>query len=197
MKNFSFYVYIGLFSVYLVVMFRTPDRSPDPEDQQPAGEERFLRIATVLFLLWWVSFLIPFVSFLFPSFMAPFSMGPAIPMAIIGTVIFALGTAVRTIAVRTLDHYFTYQLCIREEHRLIQHGIYRYLRHPSYTGTLLEAIGMLVAARSAYGLALFLVSATLLFTLRIRREEQMMRDQFGEEYESYMRSSKRLIPWIF
>lgn len=190
MQNLSFYTYLVLFSIYLIVMFRTPERSPGDNDQQPAGEERFLFVAGSLFVFWWVSFLLPFLT-------SPSSLVPPVPAAIVGVLLFATGMSVRTIAVRTLDHYFTYQLCIREEHKLIQHGIYKYLRHPSYTGTLLEAVGMLVAARSLYGLVLFLLAASSLFFLRIRREEQMMCDQFGEEYQAYQKRTYRLIPWIF
>jgi protein-S-isoprenylcysteine O-methyltransferase Ste14 len=40
-------------------------------------------------------------------------------------------------AMRTLGEYFTFQVMIREDHKLIAHGPYKYLMHPSYTGTLL------------------------------------------------------------
>lgn len=37
-------------------------------------------------------------------------------------------------AMRTLGEYFTFQVMIREDHKLISHGPYKYLMHPSYTG---------------------------------------------------------------
>lgn len=186
----SLLVYSVLFAIYVIVVWKTPERSPGPNDLRPAGEERFSQLAIGLFLCWWVAFLLPFVT-------SPWTVLPLWPSIVAGCVIFAGGMLVRTVAVRTLEHYFTYQLCIREEHQLVQHGIYRVLRHPSYTGTILEAVGMLLVARSLVGLVLFGASAGLLFALRIRREEQMMLNQFGDEYRAYMAKTWRLFPGLF
>ncbi len=186
----SFVVYLVLFVIYVLVVVLTPDRSPSEQDTQPSGEDRFTRLATLLFLCWWIAFLLP-------MFTSPWEAMPLWPSVGVGVFLFALGSVVRKVAVQTLGRLFTYQLCIREEHRIVQEGIYRWIRHPSYTGTLLEALGMLVAARSLYGLCLFAVAASWLFALRIRREEQMMLDQFGDDYRDYMKRTYRFIPWVF
>lgn len=188
--SISFFFYLALFACYVIVVWLTPDRSPTSHDQQPSGEDRFSRVATGLFLCWWVSFFLPF-------FTTPWFVLPLWPSTGIGFSLFVLGIVVRMTAIRTLGHFFTYQLCIREQHALIRHGIYRYIRHPSYTGTLLEAIGMLLVARSLYGLILFGLSAFVLFYMRIQREEQMMLDHFGDDYLRYKEQSWRLIPWVF
>ena len=39
-----------------------------------------------------------------------------------------------------------------------------------------------------------LVSFALLYFLRVPREEQMMLDQFGDEYQAYMKRTGRVIP---
>ena len=186
----STYVYSTLLAIYIFVMWRTPQREPEENDKKIHGEERFLRIAMVLFSCWWISFLLPFFT---PSL----SCLPPLPFAIAGTIIFVAGSIIRTAAIRTLGSNFTYKLCIREKHDFVQSGLYRYIRHPSYTGTLLEAIGMMVAARSLYGLTLFLLSATLLFIFRFYREERMLVREFGPSYIKYQQNTKRLIPWLF
>jgi protein-S-isoprenylcysteine O-methyltransferase Ste14 len=188
--NLSLIVYSVLLAIYIAVMWQTPDRSPTSDDHKPPDEERFHKFALVIFALWWLSFALPF-------FTPTLSLCSEIYCAIIGIVIFAFGTTIRTIAIRTLGHNFTYLLCIRKQHQLIRSGIYRYIRHPSYTGTLLEVIGMMIAARSHYGLALFMASSIALFIVRIRREERLLSQHFGSEYIEYSRSTKRLIPWIF
>lgn len=183
-------VYSVLLAIYLVVLWRTPDRDPGEEDVQPEGEAHFLKVAQVLMVFWFVSFVLPYVTPAVSWFDAWWCAG-------VGAAIFAMGTGVRTLAIRTLGENFTYALCIRKEHELVQKGLYRWIRHPSYTGTLLEVIGMMVAARSLAGLLVFLVSAGWLFTMRIEREERMLRGRFGQAYEAYMARTKRFVPWLF
>lgn len=183
-------VYTILLSIYIVILWKTPDRSPGPEDRLIAGEEKFIRMAMVLNVLWLFSLSLPYYT---PSWTA---LDERI-CVYVGSALFAIGVTVRTIAIRTLDRFFTYKLTIRKEHQLIQHGIYKVLRHPSYTGTLFEVIGMMVVGRSWIGLLVFLFSAGTIISIRIWREERMLLQNFGEEYAEYMRSTYRLIPFIF
>ncbi|KAF9896522.1 hypothetical protein BX616_007290, partial [Lobosporangium transversale] len=60
------------------------------------------------------------------------------PWHIILTVIALAGSQLRAWSFRTLSWFFTYQLTIRPNHRLITTGPYTYLRHPSYTGGVLN-----------------------------------------------------------
>ncbi|OAQ35294.1 hypothetical protein K457DRAFT_151829 [Linnemannia elongata AG-77] len=59
---------------------------------------------------------------------------------LIATVLCLLGYALRKWSFITLDRFFTYQLTIRTGHKLVQSGPYTYLRHPSYTGAILNGI---------------------------------------------------------
>ncbi|KAF9150825.1 hypothetical protein BG015_007348 [Linnemannia schmuckeri] len=58
----------------------------------------------------------------------------------VATVFCLLGYALRKWSFVTLDRFFTYQLAIRTGHKLVQTGPYSYLRHPSYTGAILNGI---------------------------------------------------------
>ncbi|ORZ28032.1 Isoprenylcysteine carboxyl methyltransferase family-domain-containing protein [Lobosporangium transversale] len=62
------------------------------------------------------------------------------PWHIIATIGAVLGYALRKWSFITLNEFFTFQLTIRPGHKLITHGPYKYLRHPSYTGGIINGI---------------------------------------------------------
>jgi protein-S-isoprenylcysteine O-methyltransferase Ste14 len=75
-------------------------------------------------------------------------------------------------------------------------GIYGVIRHPSYLGLLINALGWALAFRSGVGV---LLTALLIPPLlaRIRAEEALLRAHFGSEYEQYRQRTSRLIPGIY
>ncbi|MCB9643784.1 MAG: isoprenylcysteine carboxylmethyltransferase family protein [Myxococcales bacterium] len=175
---------------YIWDFWHAPDRSPHEEDERPPGEEKFLSFATIVFLTWWIAWFLPF-------FLKPTPWLQHWGVQVVGLFVMIGGIVLRQTAIRTLDRHFTYQLCLRPDHQIIRKGVYRLLRHPSYTGTLLEMTGLLLVGRNAIALGLFGVSAALLFAWRIQREEALLQARFGEEYREYMRTTWRLIPWLF
>jgi protein-S-isoprenylcysteine O-methyltransferase Ste14 len=84
---------------------------------------------------------------------------------------------------------------IKEEHRLIRTGPYRYVRHPIYTGILFGVLGVALARGSLAGL-LALPLFVLGFVRKMVLEERFMMAQFGDEYRAYRRETRALIPFI-
>ena len=85
---------------------------------------------------------------------------------------------------------------IRETHTLVDRGVYERIRHPMYTAAFLFTIAQtLLIANWIAGPAGLLAFLTL-YLLRVRREERMMEERFGEDYRVYMRRTKRLIPGV-
>ncbi len=82
-------------------------------------------------------------------------------------------------------------------HTLVQSGPYRCIRHPGYAGFLLMAIGLALGFSSLIGLAA--VPCLLLpgLACRMKIEEALLSEQFGEQYRDYAGKSKRLIPGIW
>jgi len=117
-------------------------------------------------------------------------------VSLAGLVLLLTGSALRVQARRTLGEYFSAVVRILPEHKLIRHGIYKHIRHPGYLGELLIYLSVPLLLHSLYG---FLVMVFLIpFILyRIRVEEQMLLEKFGDEYRDYMRKSKRFIPYVF
>jgi protein-S-isoprenylcysteine O-methyltransferase Ste14 len=115
---------------------------------------------------------------------------------IVGLSLFVAGLIVAIIAVGTLGRFYSSTLVTRQEHKLITHGLYRYTRHPIYLCVLTICIGMPVYASSVAG---FLTMSALIpiFLNRIRIEERMLTEEFGDAYRSYRVATSKLIPFIY
>ena len=96
-----------------------------------------------------------------------------------------------------LGTYWSITLELRENHRLITQGVYRYVRHPMYAALFLHSIGQALVVPNWVAGPSYLVAFGILFALRIRAEERMMLDTFGDEYVAYMARTKLLVPGIW
>jgi protein-S-isoprenylcysteine O-methyltransferase Ste14 len=114
----------------------------------------------------------------------------------LGALLFAAGGALRLWPVFVLGHRFSGLVAIQPGHQLVTSGVYRVIRHSSYLGLLVNALGWALAFRSVVGI---LLTALLLPPLlaRIRAEERMLRTQFGGEYDAYCSRTARLLPGIY
>lgn len=114
----------------------------------------------------------------------------------LGLALFALGLVMVSWAEASLGKLFSVQVTLQDGHRLVTDGLYRYLRHPRYSGVILFNLGIAFAFRS--WLALVLVTAVVLVLLwRIHDEEHLMHEAFGTEWETYTKRSWRLMPLVY
>jgi protein-S-isoprenylcysteine O-methyltransferase Ste14 len=114
----------------------------------------------------------------------------------LGVVLFAVGGALRIWPVYLLGNRFSGLVAIQPGHTLLTTGIYGVIRHPSYLGLLVNALGWGLAFRSWAGVLLAALLLPLLLA-RIRSEEALLRAHFGAEYDAYCAHTSRLIPGIF
>jgi protein-S-isoprenylcysteine O-methyltransferase Ste14 len=113
-----------------------------------------------------------------------------------GIALFVAGFIIMSLAEKTLGKMFTIQVVIQQEHMLVQHGLYRFIRHPRYLGILMYQTGMALVFDS--GLALILTALLMLVLVwRIHDEEELLRARFGNEWDAYCRVSWRLLPFIY
>jgi protein-S-isoprenylcysteine O-methyltransferase Ste14 len=112
-----------------------------------------------------------------------------------GVALAALGLGIRVAAMHTLGTRFTPILTVQPEHRLETEGLYARLRHPGYLGSLLASLGAALAFGSALGLV---PVAALMFLLlaRVRREEAMLAEHFGEAWRAYRSRSSAFWPRV-
>jgi len=85
------------------------------------------------------------------------------------------------------------QLQLREKHRLVTAGPYARMRHPIYSGMIVW-VGGLVLLTANWIFVAFAVLMCGMFVARVPKEEQMMIDEFGEEYREYMKRTGRVFP---
>ena len=97
---------------------------------------------------------------------------------------------------RDLGQNWSISLQIRNEHRLVTSGVYRFIRHPMYSSFFLLAFAQFLLLPNWFAGASGLVGVGLLYAFRIRQEERMMLNRFGADYRDYMVRTKRLVPWV-
>jgi protein-S-isoprenylcysteine O-methyltransferase Ste14 len=114
----------------------------------------------------------------------------------LGVVLLAVGGTLRLWPVFVLGRRFSGLVAIQPGHTLVTDGIYRFIRHPSYLGLLVGALGWVLAFRSGIGVLLAALNLVPLVA-RIRAEEALLRSQFGAEYEAYRNRTSRLIPGVY
>ncbi|WP_214779343.1 isoprenylcysteine carboxylmethyltransferase family protein [Exiguobacterium sp. s22] len=126
-----------------------------------------------------------------------FESQPSTLQRMIGLIFYIAGVSLRYWGIFHLRHQFTRHVVVRPEDELVSSGPYRFLRHPLYTGLLLLSFGFSLYFIH-WGIALIgagLTSLALLY--RIRIEEGMLVRHFGQSYQSWSKTRKRLFPFIY
>jgi protein-S-isoprenylcysteine O-methyltransferase Ste14 len=118
------------------------------------------------------------------------------PLFLLGVFAILLGTALRWYAIWTLGNYFTRDVAVSTDQPVVQHGVYRAIRHPSYSGTFLTMLGVGLAVTNWASLVALLTCVFLGHLYRVQVEEQALIQTIGQPYVAYMRRTKRFIPWL-
>lgn len=121
---------------------------------------------------------------------------PWIPL-VLGVAVIAAGLMLRVWAVRTLGRWFTYTVQVVPEQRVVAHGPYRRVRHPSYTGALLCSGGFGLSLGNWLSVALGALLPIPGVLYRVRIEERALLRAFGPEYADYRDHTKHLVPWVW
>ena len=116
---------------------------------------------------------------------------------VVGLALIWAGLALRLWAFHTLGQLFKVRIEIQPGHRVVQDGPYRFLRHPSYTGSLVSLLGLGVALGSLLSVAAAVLIPAVGLVVRIEHEERQLREALGGEYERYAERTRRLIPGIW
>lgn len=107
-------------------------------------------------------------------------------LSLFGFIIFVSGAILRRKAMLALGDNWSIKTEIKEKHMLIERGVYKYVKHPYYLAVILELVGACLVANAFYSIALvFLVQGPLLL-IRVKLEERVLLDHFGDVYKKYM-----------
>jgi protein-S-isoprenylcysteine O-methyltransferase Ste14 len=113
------------------------------------------------------------------------------------SILFSMAGLVIAIAARrALAGNWNFTVTFKKEHELITRGLYKYVRHPIYSGILVILIGSVLAIGTLGALAGFII-IFIAFGLKLNQEEELMTKYFREEYLAYKKKTKALIPFIW
>ncbi len=117
-------------------------------------------------------------------------------ISLTGLVIQAAGLGFALWAQKHLGGNWSAQVTLAEDHRLIRSGPYRIVRNPMYLGILAGMFGSAVVIGEPRA---FLAAAAVLAALlwKIKVEEEMLSRHFGEDYQTYKKGVKSIIPFLF
>jgi protein-S-isoprenylcysteine O-methyltransferase Ste14 len=181
-------VLLGMQTISRIVMTQ---KSPPYNNNQffhKKREQIFIRLAGMAVTLAYLYVILPdtaFVDFMIPEWLRWLGAG----LMLAGNALFISSHA-------ALGKNWSPALEIRPEHQLVDWGIYRWIRHPMYTGFLLFGFGMLLLSANAFGCAYILVIGVMILT-RLSDEEAMLIEIFGEKYILYQSKTAALIPFLF
>jgi protein-S-isoprenylcysteine O-methyltransferase Ste14 len=114
-----------------------------------------------------------------------------------GLATYLLGIAFSIWAVSTLGQFYAPIVQVQSDHRVIDSGPYRLIRHPIYAGAFLSFFGLGLALQSWAAISVLLVAVGLGYANRMRVEEKFLVAELGDDYVEYCKRTKRIIPFIF
>lgn len=151
-----------------------------------------------------IGILLPVLVGFLIVFAAPYSdshkvlvLGGGDLLRYVGLFLFLIGLVFMAWAPLHLGKQYSWHVTIQKEHRLVTDGPYGFIRHPRYSGIMLWVFGIALVFLSLPALMLASMM-TLCMLSRIPKEEQLLHDEFGEEWEAYReRTPRGMIPHIY
>jgi len=119
------------------------------------------------------------------------------PVAVLAFALIGAGLWLRRRALAALGPHFSIKLVLRDDHRLVESGPYRRIRHPNYAGLVLVMLGTALVLQSPLALAAVVLVWLPALLLRIRQEESALREHLGEPYARYAARTWRLCPGLY
>jgi protein-S-isoprenylcysteine O-methyltransferase len=142
----------------------------------------------------WIALLIAFALAFIRAWSFP--PGAQLPLFAVGLALIVLGSLLRRYCFRTLGQYFTGDVRARADQPVIRTGPYRLVRHPSYTAGMMMFIGIGLALGNWFSFILLTIATIATYGYRVVIEERALLDAIGEPYRSYMKETKRFVPYV-
>ncbi len=158
-------------------------------DSQDAGSVAVIERATGLASL--VAFALAWVG----PLRAPAALQGALYLG--GIVTLIAGSLLRRHCWRKLGTSFTGDVRARPDQAVVTTGAYAVLRHPSYTAGILMNAGIGLALGSWGSVTLLVTASVVAYRYRMAVEERVLLATIGEPYREFMRTRRRLIPFLY
>lgn len=138
--------------------------------------------------------LIPIFFYLLTSWIDAFHLPFPLRVRWLGAGLIFTGDLLFIWSHKALGRNWSPILEIRKEHTLVTDGPYRFVRHPMYAAIFLIGIGVSLLSANWIITLSYMLPTTILYLFRVSDEEEMMIEQFGDEYRKYMAKTGRLMP---
>jgi protein-S-isoprenylcysteine O-methyltransferase Ste14 len=148
-------------------------------------------------VIWVTITLAIFAGGMIRASMGPNLLGGAHWLLAAAIIVVMAGIAIRWTAILSLGKAFSPNVAIRSNQTIYRDGLYRLVRHPAYTGSLLSFLGLGIHYQNWVACLAVIVPITAAFLYRIHVEEVVLNEAFGEQYAVYSQQTKRLIPGIY
>ena len=185
------YIILICWIVFLLYWFVSwSSVKPTQERIWGGGRFRWIIIGIVMIVLFTKIFglTIPFLTISLIS--------PSVLLSVASVILVIVGLVIALVARRTLAGNWSKDVDVKVDHELITTGIYRYVRHPIYTGVLLMGLGSVLMIGTTNVLLVFLAMLGF-FWFKARQEEKLLTKHFPKEYPAYKNHTKALIPFVW
>ncbi len=180
-------IYLWVFLPELRLIGRAPLSTPAPAEDR--GSMGVVLVGTSLAIL--AAFVLSFVA---QQSTLP---GRRSVWFFLGVLTLIAGSLLRRHCFRVLGAFFTGAVTIQTEHRVIDSGAYRWVRHPSYSAGMLIVLGIALALGNWLGVVVAFALAFLAYSYRAHVEEQALLAALGPPYARFLATRKRFLPFIW
>lgn len=128
----------------------------------------------------------------------PISLSPFVPSAqiLLGGIVVLVGFYFLFQAFRVFNIREFLGLESEKPSELVIRGMYRYVRHPLYFGTMIMIAGIYLLFPTSNMLIVLMTSYVYIF-IGSKLEERKLRELYGESYQAYAKKVKSLIPYVY
>jgi protein-S-isoprenylcysteine O-methyltransferase Ste14 len=183
-------VFAALFIIYILI------RVPFDKEYKQIEKIKTLNSLTekVLLILMSIGLLFIPLIWLFTPFLNDFKIEFPVWLRIVGTVISIVSLFYFRWIHVTLGANWSPTLEIRKGHQLIITGHFKRIRHPMYLQIWLWTISQVLIVSNLFAGFSGIIAWSILYFIRVPKEEKMMIDYFGDEYAEYMKQTGRIFP---
>ena len=175
----------GLSEIYIAVRTRTRHSSGNVRDR---GTLRLL----------WIVIATSVAGCIWVGKTHPHNISGGEPWLNVGSIfVLICGLALRWAAIISLGKSFSSNVAIHSTQTVLKTGLYRWMRHPSYTGLLVVFVAIGLHTCNWVSLAIVFLPTTGVLLYRIHVEEIALREHFGREYIEYCENTSRLVPGVY
>ncbi|PFS61811.1 methyltransferase family protein [Bacillus cereus] len=170
--------------ILLYVLLEFYRSSPVKEERQNRGSSFFIGVVFALMLT-------------IPEIMYFFTVNKINSLLFFGVIIALIGVWIRFSSMKILGRFYSRNVGMQGGHKLIQNGLYKYVRHPGYLGSFLTFLGFAISSSSFIAVIINIILFFLVYSYRIKIEERVLITLFGEQYRQYQSKTWRIIPFLY